>query len=219
MAYLYRHIRLDRNEVFYVGIGSSIYRAYNFKGRSKFWKRVYNKTDIEVEILFDDLTKEEAREKEKEFIAIYGRKDLKKGTLVNMTDGGDGALNVIVREETREKQRQRIASYETRMKLSERMKKNTYLKGHKPTKEVIEKRRQGILKRGYKHPPEVIEKINKTKKERGAKAKIVFDNINGIYYSSAVEAAELLNIPLVTIHRICKGKTKRNRKNINLKYV
>ena len=75
------------------------------------------------------------------------------------------------------------------------MQKNTYLKGHKPTKEVIEKRRQGILKRGYKHPPEVIEKINKTKKERGAKAKIVFDNINGIYYSSAVEAAELLNIP------------------------
>jgi hypothetical protein len=219
MAYLYRHIRLDKNEPFYIGIGCTIYRAYDFKRRSKWWKRIYDKTDIEVDIIFDNLTKEEVREKEKEFIALYGRKDLKTGTLVNMTDGGDGALNAIIREETREKKRQRIVSLETKMKLSERMKKNTYSKGHKPSKEVIEKRRQGILKRGYKHPPEVIEKINKTKKERGAKAKIVFDSVNGIYYSSAVEAAELLKIPLITIQRICKGKTKRNKKNINLKYV
>lgn len=219
MAYLYRHIRKDKNEVFYVGIGSTIYRAYDFKRRSGFWKIIYNKTDIEVDILFDDLTNEEAREKEKEFIELYGRKDLGKGTLVNLTDGGDGALNVIVKEETKEKQRQRIVSLETRMKLSERMKGNTYLKGHKPSKEVIEKRRQGILKSGYKHPKEVIEKINRTKKERGAKAKIVFDCINGIYYASSVEASELLKIPLITIQRICKGKTKKNRKNINLKYV
>ena len=205
---MYRHIRKDKNEVFYIGIGSDkdYKRAFINKKRSKFWEAIINKTDYEVEIMLDNLTWDEACEKEKEFIKLYGRKDLKNGTLVNLTDGGEGSLNVIIKEETR-------------IKLSKSKKGNTYLKGHKPTKEIIEKRRQGILKRGYKHPPEVIEKINKTKKERGAKAKIVFDSVNGIYYSSAVEAAELLKIPLITIQRICKGKTKRNRKNINLKYV
>ena len=90
MAVLYRHIRLDTNEVFYIGIGKTIKRAYVKQDRSKFWNSIIEKTDYEVEILFDYLTDEQAREKEKEFIKLYGRRDLGTGTLVNLTDGGDG---------------------------------------------------------------------------------------------------------------------------------
>lgn len=90
MAYLYRHIRTDRNEVFYIGIGLTLERAYTDIGRSVYWKRVVNKTSYEVEILFDDLTWQEACVKEMEFIHLYGRKTLKTGTLVNLTAGGDG---------------------------------------------------------------------------------------------------------------------------------
>ena len=90
MAIVYRHIRLDKNEPFYIGIGLDEKRAYNKKNRSGFWKLITKKTDYEVQILFDDLSWDEACEKEKEFITLYGRKDLGTGSLVNLTNGGDG---------------------------------------------------------------------------------------------------------------------------------
>jgi hypothetical protein len=107
MAYVYRHIRLDKQEVFYVGIGSDekYERSKTTKNRNKYWHNIVKSTAYEVEIMLDDLTWEEACEKEKEFIKLYGRKDLKEGTLVNMTDGGEGAFGVIMSEETREKRR------------------------------------------------------------------------------------------------------------------
>jgi hypothetical protein len=40
-----------------------------------------------------------ANHKEKEFIQLYGRKDLGLGELVNMTDGGDGTIGRILSEE------------------------------------------------------------------------------------------------------------------------
>lgn len=94
MAYLYRHIRLDKNIPFYVGIGGddSYKRANNYLDRNPIWKNITNKTEYKIDIILDDLTWEEACKKEKEFIALYGRKDLGKGTLVNLTDGGDGVV-------------------------------------------------------------------------------------------------------------------------------
>jgi len=86
---VYKHIRLDTNEVFYIGIGNPK-RPYNKNSRSDFWKRVTNKTDYKVEIIYSDLTWEEACEKEIELIEFYGRRDLGNGTLVNLTDGGEG---------------------------------------------------------------------------------------------------------------------------------
>jgi len=105
MAYVYRHIRLDTNQVFYIGIGSSPYykRAKSKLDRNDFWKRIVNKTDYKVEILFDDLTKEEAIEKEIEFIALYGRSNLGKGTLCNLTNGGEGTNTLILSDASRAK--------------------------------------------------------------------------------------------------------------------
>lgn len=45
--YLYRHRRLDTNDVFYVGIGINK-RAYVKSNRSVYWKRVINITDYKV---------------------------------------------------------------------------------------------------------------------------------------------------------------------------
>ena len=97
--YLYRHIRLDTNEVFYVGIGTKnitnyiktkYYRAFDLRNRNKFWKAITAKTEYEVEIMLESDDYEFIKQKEIEFIALYGRRDLDKGTLVNLTDGGDG---------------------------------------------------------------------------------------------------------------------------------
>ena len=109
MGYLYRHIRLDKNEVFYIGIGgfskkekpNSYGRAYDKLNRNKYWKSITSKSEYVVEIIFDDLTYELAKLKEIEFVLLYGRRDIGKGTLCNMTDGGDGSLNVIKSKETK----------------------------------------------------------------------------------------------------------------------
>jgi hypothetical protein len=89
MAYLYRHIRLDTNEVFYVGIGTYLKRCFDKTRRNKFWKNIISKTKYRVDIVFQDIPREEAIIKEIEFIALYGRRDLGLGTLVNLTNGGD----------------------------------------------------------------------------------------------------------------------------------
>jgi len=112
MAYLYRHIRLDKNEPFYIGIATHLKRAYDKSSRkNKIWQSIIKKTPYEVEILFDDLTREAVLEKEIEFIALYGRIDKDTGTLCNLTDGGEdftGEWNKgrKASEETRAKQRE-----------------------------------------------------------------------------------------------------------------
>jgi len=91
MAYVYKHTRLDKNEIFYIGIsGDSNYsRAYTTSGRNLLWKRITKKTKVIVEIIADNLLWEEACSKEIELIKQYGRYK-EGGTLVNLTEGGEG---------------------------------------------------------------------------------------------------------------------------------
>jgi hypothetical protein len=124
MAYVYRHIRLDKNQPFYIGIGSdeNYWRATKKSQRNKYWKNIVNKTQYQVEIIFDNLTWGEAQKKEIEFIKLYGRQDLGTGTLVNMTDGGEGNLGAIVSDEKRKKISLAVKGFkhseETKLKMS-----------------------------------------------------------------------------------------------------
>lgn len=150
MAYVYRHIRLDKNEPFYIGISSienNYKRAYAKYDRSIQWKRIANKSEYEVEILFDNLTWDEAQNKEREFISLYGRRDLKTGTLCNLTDGGDGVDGYKLTEETRRKMSKsqmgnknwlnRITTEETRRKISEGNKGKKRTEEHKKGMSLI----------------------------------------------------------------------------------
>ena len=133
MAYVYRHIRTDKNEPFYIGIGSdaNYNRAHqNSKNkRSDLWHRVSSK-GYEVEILMDDLTWEQACEKEKEFISMYGRINKGTGTLSNLTDGGDGSLGAVI-------------SPENLLRLKEKMTgSGNHMFGVKHSAEIIEQIRQ-----------------------------------------------------------------------------
>jgi hypothetical protein len=89
MAVLYRHLK-PCGEVFYIGIGKTEKRPYSKLNRNKWWKNVVNNYDYEVQILKKGLTWEEAYELEIILISHYGRQDLGLGTLVNLTNGGDG---------------------------------------------------------------------------------------------------------------------------------
>jgi hypothetical protein len=94
MAYLYRHIRLDKNEVFYIGIGKDnkgqYKRAYSKSERNKRWTNIIKLTNYEVEILIDDITWKEAGQKEIEFVKLYGRSCINEGPLANISEGGIG---------------------------------------------------------------------------------------------------------------------------------
>lgn len=181
MAYVYRHIRLDKNEPFYIGIGTSKYynRAYRTKNRSNLWTRIANKTNYEIEILFDNLTWEQACEKEKEFIKLYGRIDLKTGCLANLTDGGDGAINAIISKEHRQKisesNRKRIFTEEDRKQISIRhtgrikseeskKKLSNSLKNSEKFKQSIKLNSEKY--KGFKHSEESKKKIAKCKSKK-----------------------------------------------------
>lgn len=119
MPIVYQHIRKDTNEVFYIGIGKTIQRANSIFGRNKYWNRIAKKYGYQVEITHKDIIWEEACSIEKYLIEFYGRADLQKGILVNMTDGGDGQENPS--KETRVKmslaRKSRITKQETKEKI------------------------------------------------------------------------------------------------------
>ena len=140
MAYLYRHIRLDKNEPFYIGIGSDeegrYERAQSEESRTEYWHNIANKAGYEVEVILYDLTWEEACEKEKEFIKLYGRKDLKEGTLVNMTNGGQGTPGYKHSADTKEKCRAAAITQKSNIRGTEeyeevRLKKSLASKGQR----------------------------------------------------------------------------------------
>lgn len=101
--YVYRHIRLDKNVPFYIGIGckANYARAFEVAKRSDYWLKIYAKTNIRVEVVAENLSKEQASEKEQEFIQLYGRSNLGLGSLCNLTDGGDGTTNYKFSEDTK----------------------------------------------------------------------------------------------------------------------
>lgn len=86
---LYRHIRLDKNEPFYIGIGTNLSRAHARTGRNDIWNKIVAKTDYKVQIIFNELSRSEACEKEIEFIKMYGKITDDTGCLANITPGGD----------------------------------------------------------------------------------------------------------------------------------
>jgi hypothetical protein len=106
--YIYYHVRHDTGEIFYIGKGSirtkNFYeRAYAIDRRNKIWKRIVSKTDYEVGILCSCQTEDEAFKIEKELITLIGRKDLQKGSLCNLTDGGEGSTGLLISDELRAK--------------------------------------------------------------------------------------------------------------------
>jgi hypothetical protein len=204
MAYLYRHIRLDKNEPFYIGISSSnsYKRAYSIHKRNKHWNNIVSRTKYIVEIVFNDLTWEETCEKEKEFISLYGRKDLGTGILCNMTDGGEGTLGQIISNEARVKRsvnaKGRINSLETRRKISA-SKLGCYgpNTGKKMSVETKLKLSQSV-----KYMPN-IRKV------------MVIDITTGIIFSSISDAAESYNLNPGSLHKWLNNKRK-NKTNLRL---
>lgn len=213
MAYLYRHIRLDINQPFYIGIGSdeNFNRAQETKKRNKYWNSIVNVTPYEIEILLDGLSWEDACKKEIEFISIYGRKNNNTGILSNMTDGGEGTLGKQITEEFKNK-------------LKERNKGNQYWK-YKTNFKLSAEAKEKISKRfkGENHPrfglKKSKEEINKMIASKGANSFYAFLNGKLIKeYTSQADCARELNINRSAINMCLKGK-RQSTENYTFTYV
>ena len=126
-AYVYMHKRPDKNQVFYIGIGTSanFKRAYQRIKRNSRWKNIVKKVGLEVNVIFENITLKEAISWEIYLISLYGREQLNKGTLCNMTDGGDGTVGRIMSEEEKNNVRKRITKefYEAGVKFAAQVNK------------------------------------------------------------------------------------------------
>lgn len=228
MPHIYRHIRLDKNEPFYVGIGLDDIpkRAYETKKRrSQWWNNIVNKYGYSVDILFENVTIDFAKEKEKEFISLYGRIDLGTGTLCNQTNGGDGINGWK-------------ASVETKLNMSKAAKiRGTFMLNNP---EVIAKRansnrgkkrtpiqceRLAAWQRGVPKSKEFKENMSKSimlnselieKRKNQPNCKKVLCLDNGVIYRSGAEAGRQLNIERSAISMCCLGK--RDKAN-GLKFI
>lgn len=150
MAIVYAHTRLDTNQIFYIGISVNDKRPHNKTQRNKIWKGIVKRTKYKVEVLFDNLTWEEACKKEIELIKKYGRIDNNTGVLCNLTDGGNGTINFKHKQESKNKigeawkgKKRGPQSEEHKQKMLETKRLNNTFRGaHKGVKRSEETRKK-----------------------------------------------------------------------------
>jgi len=83
-AYVYGHYKADTGELFYIGKGIGK-RAWEKRRRNDHWNNTVNKHGYIVKILHENLSEEEAFNKERELIEEVGLQNL-----ANMVEGGRG---------------------------------------------------------------------------------------------------------------------------------
>jgi hypothetical protein len=218
MPYVYRHIRLDKNEPFYIGIGSDMTfkRAKEKSRRSQLWNKIIAKTDYEVEILVDDITFDYAKLKEIEFIKLYGRIDLGNGTLANLTDGGDGLINRIFTSEHRRKLSLSQIGKEKSQEIKDKLRKYRIgIPNSSETRSKISKANKGRV-----NTPELMELLRNRKGEKNPVFGIKGSNNknfkgfievskNGIYigkYEGVRHCAESIGVTATKVSAVLNGK-------------
>lgn len=226
MYYLYRHIRNDKNEPFYIGVGTDkgkkrhYNRSREVSNRNSLWKKIVVKTEYQIEIMMESDDYDFILNKEIEFIALYGRIDLHTGSLANLTSGGKGVakLDPVTNQRRIYKMKGRIVSKETRQKLSEGRKgQKNWRYGVKYTPEQcleISKRMKGhTYSLGRKHSEESKKKISESR--FGSKhwlSRKVINLETGIFYDTVTEAAWSYNINRGYLSDVISGRKVNKRK-------
>lgn len=198
--YVYLHKKLDTGEVFYVGKGMKR-RAWVIYCRNKHWKNIVDKHGYTVEILFDNLTNEEALCEE---ISVISELRYFGYNLCNYTNGGEGTSGYSLTEEHKAKiskaNKGRIKTEEWRDNLSKSQKGRPcnrkavdasilVNKGKKLTAEQLERRRLLFLDVDMTKDKNIYCFINKdfsdhfigTRKELATKLDIPLRKLNTLF--------------------------------------
>lgn len=171
----------------------------------------YGWDNFEHNILFENLTKEEACQKEQELITEFNSMNRKYG--YNSTSGGDV---FTMNDETKQKISQAMmgnknglghpCSEEKKKKISEAQ------KGKKLTEEHKQKLSEAAKKR---HTP-CSEKAKENIRKASHKKPVYCEELNQVF-ESVQECSRQLGIPATNISKLCNGRGK-TLKGYHLKY-
>jgi len=226
--YIYFHFNTIKKEIFYVGKGYGR-RASVKINRNKFWENTAKKYKYEILFPHINLTEKEAIELEIYYINHIGRRDLNKGTLVNLTDGGEGSSGYIMTDEHKQNIQKKLIG---RVFSEEHIKNNIKSKiGKKRSKEICEnisigrKNRiitkeereklvlAGKMSTGRKHSSETKKKISESnilaKKEKEKPViQLNLDNEIIKTFKSLSSAAKQTKLDKSRISKCCHGEAK-----------
>ena len=228
--YVYQHIREDKNEIFYIGIGTKSKQdlKYNTYRRAScihkdnnIWLKIVAKTTWKFEILFESNDRKEVEQMEIDLISKYGRKCCEQtGILANLTLGGESNKGHKFTDEQRKKISDAQKGKPGRRlgaKLTKQQREN-FSKIQKEVAnrpEMIEYRRNLALGNSYhlgkKHSEKTKAQMSESAKNRGLNCKhipckLIMLQTGEIFEASSLEElARISPISINTIRRIYKG--------------
>lgn len=224
--YLYRHIRVDKNEPFYIGIGTKSEQdlKYGYYGRASakhvdnnIWLKIIAKTEWRWEILLESDDRKFISEKEKEFILLYGRKCDNSGTLANLTLGGEENHGYKHTDEAKKKisevQKGKPGRRLGAKLTSEQCEKFSEIQKEVANRpEMLEFRKERMLGNTYMlgktHSDESKKKMSESAKKRGINAKTIkcklIDKLNDLSWeaNSITALSKISPISLSTLNRM-----------------
>jgi hypothetical protein len=208
--YVYLHIRKDNGLPFYVGKGSTKWdRVKSKKNRNNWWMNIVNNYDYDYIFLEENISEKYANTLEKIWIKRIGRKDLGLGTLVNLTDGGEGKTGCFHTEETRKK-----ISENTKQRMTDEICKKISLreKGKKIPLQTRKKISNSLIgRKREKHTEETKKKMRRHKT-----GGLCVNLETGIFYFSGREAAYHHNYNCSTLKNMLSGRRKNKTSIVNV---
>ena len=217
MYTVYQHKNKINGKV-YIGITSQKpeqrwRNGEGYKSSPHFYSAIqkYGWDNFEHNILFVELTKEQACLKEQELIKEFNSMNREYG--YNSTSGGD---IFVMNEETKQKISQALmgnqnnlghsCSEEKKKKISEAQKGREFTEEHKQKLSEAAKNR---------HVP-CSEEKKQTLKEKSHKKPVYCEELNKVF-ESVQECSRQLGIPATNISKLCKGRGK-TLKGYHLRY-
>ena len=217
MYTVYQHKNKINGKV-YIGITSQKpeqrwRNGEGYKSSPHFYSAIqkYGWDNFEHNILFVELTKEQACLKEQELIKEFNSMNREYG--YNSTSGGD---IFVMNEETKQKISQALmgnqnnlghsCSEEKKKKISEAQKGREFTEGHKQKLSEAAKNR---------HVP-CSEEKKQTLKEKSHKKPVYCEELNKVF-ESVQECGRQLGIPATNITKLCNGRGK-TLKGYHLRY-
>ncbi len=177
--YVYLHVKLTNGEPFYVGKGIGK-RKSSKTDRNRWWNFIVNKHGYDIIILEENLSEEKAIEREIYWIDRIGKASENKGTLVNITNGGEGVSGYKHTDETKKRITETLLGHKRNSGkiLTEEHKKNISLS----------KKGQNA---GRINSPESLKKTSDKLKGIKIESIIVLDIETGVYYYSIKEVSRI----------------------------
>lgn len=206
MYYVYQHIRLDTNQVFYIGISrwnrkSKYKRATQRDKRNPIWKKIVAKTDFRYEILLESQNLSLVKEKEIELISTYGKIIEGTGSLSNITDGGEGTFGYS-------------------HTIENKLKQSLFMKGKKHSEDTKQRMRNAQI--GKFVPEDIGRKISLAKKGKpnnsthdNSPMSVLHIPTNQIFVS-ITQAANFFRLRRCTLSRRIKSGEETNFKFLKI---